>query len=237
MKKAVYPLFLMFVLNLGWFNQPLLAQEEPLVEPEKKSWVESTGARQSVVVDAGLAALRKSPTSQGELKQRLRVGRKLYVLSQTRSRNGQVYYWVAVTRRTRGWIDARALARSGTRGDDVRLWKLISAESNHFEQVRLCQIFFNLFKQSKLTPQVLWQLAETAEAEAKTLNSRIQRRAKEASASENADLATYIENDVSLDRYNRLGVVFKFHPDKGELVYDGWALRQLQKRFPKFKPE
>lgn len=237
MKKAVCLLFLMFALHLGWFNQPLLAQDEPLAEPEKKSWVKSTGARQAMVVDAGLAALRKSPTSQGELKQRLRVGRKLYVLSQTRNRNGQVYYWVAVTRRTRGWIDARALVRSGTRGDDGRLWKLILAESNHFEQLRLCQIFFNLFKQSKFTPQVLWQLAETAQVEAETLNSRIQRRAKEAATSENADLATYVENDVGLDRYNRLGIIFLFHPEKQELVYDGWALRQLQKRFPKFKPE
>lgn len=237
MKKAVYLLFVIFILNLDWFNQPLLAQEEPLVEPEKKSWVESTGARQAVIVDAGLAALRKSPTSQGELKQRLRVGRKLYVLSQTRNRNGQLYSWVAVTRRTRGWIDARALVRSGTRGDDGRLWKLILAESNHFERLRLCQIFFSLFKQSKFTPQVLWQLAETAQAEARTLNSRIQRRAKEASASENADLAAYIENDVGLDRYNRLGIIFQFRSDTGELVYDGWALRQLQKRFPKFKPE
>lgn len=237
MKKAVYLLFVIFILNPGWFNQPLLAQDEPFAEPEKKSWVESTGARQAVVVDAGLAALRKSPTAQGELKQRLRVGRKLYVLSQTRTRNGQIYYWVAVTRRTRGWIDARALVRSGTRGDDGRLWKLIVAESNRFEQLRLCQIFFSLFRQSKVMPQVLWQLAETAQAEARTLNSRIQRRAKEASASENADLAAYIENDVGLDRYNRLGIIFQFRSDKGELVYDGWALRQLQKRFPKFKPE
>jgi hypothetical protein len=39
-----------------------------------------------------------------------------------------------------------------------------------------------------------------------------------------------------LDRFNRLGVIFHYHPELKKYRYDGWAFRQLATRY-KNSPE
>ncbi len=135
---ALLKMLLLSALVIGSTGALRAQEEENFPEPEEKqSWVDRTGARAAFVADAGLAVVRKSPSVTGELKTRLRVGRRIYVLSSKRTSDRRVYFFIAVTRRTRGWIDARALVRAGSRGDDDRLFRLLAAEPGNFERLRL----------------------------------------------------------------------------------------------------
>jgi hypothetical protein len=212
----------------------LRAQEEesfPEIE-EKQTWVERTGARAAFVADAGLAVVRKNPSATGDLKTRLRVGRRVYVLGSKRG-DGRTFFFVAVTRRTRGWVDARALVRGRTRGDDDRLFRLLTVETGGFERLRLCRMFAELFPSSKLLPKVLLETGQTAESEAERVFKRAERRVTARLEAGNADAAGYFDNDPALDRYNRLGVKFQFSPADGKYRYDGAAYRRLLAKFPK----
>ncbi len=208
---------------------PAALQEIPDTQAPP-SWTEASGARPAFVVDRALAAVRLSPTPTGPMKQRLRVGRRVYILRTRRGESGAVYHWIAVTRRTRGWIDARALAQPERRGDDGRLERLIAAEPSGYERIHLAVLFLRLFPGSARIPSVLLWLGRTATEEAATLTRRAERRVREAAAAENADTATYFANDVGLDRFNRLGVTFRYR--NGRYEYDGWAFRWLVRRFP-----
>jgi hypothetical protein len=203
---------------------------------ERQSWVERTGARAAYVADGRLAALRMAPAADAALKQRLRVGRRVYVLMTRKSADGQAYHFVATTRRTRGWMDARCLVRAGRRGDDVRLLNVALAETGGFERLRLCRMFVSLFPRSPLTPKALLEMGATADAEADALTRRAEKRVGAGLASGNADERAYFDNDVVLDRFNRLGVIFHYHPELKKYRYDGWAFRQLATRY-KNSPE
>lgn len=209
---------------------PALSQEIPDTEPPP-TWTEASGARPAFVVDRALAAVRASPSPNGQLKQRLRIGRRVYILRTRRGESGAVYHWIAVTRRTRGWIDARALVQPGYRGDDARLVRLIAAEPSGYERIQLAVLFLRTFPRSARTPSVLLYLGKAAMDETPGLTHRADRRVGEAAAAGNADAAAYFANDVGLDRFNRLGVMFRFRGDRYE--YDGWAFRQLLRRFPR----
>lgn len=207
--------------------------EESLPESEEKqTWVDRTGARAAFIADAGLAVVRKTPAVTGDLKTRLRVGRRVYVLSSRRA-DGRMFFFIAVTRRTRGWVDARALVRGHARGDDDRLFRLLTAETGGFERLRLCRMFAELFPSSKLLPKALLETGRTAETEAEKLFRRAERRVGARLEAGNADAAGYFDNDTALDRYNRLGVKFRFDAAAGKYRYDGAAWRRLTAKFPK----
>lgn len=212
----------------------LRAQDEelPTESEEKKTWVERTGARAAFVADAGLAVVRKTPVVTGDLKTRLRVGRRVYVFGSKRA-EGRIFFFIAVTRRTRGWVDARALVRGHTRGDDERLFRLLRVETGGFERLRLCRMFTELFPSSKLLPKALLETGKTAETEAEKLFKRAERRVTARLEAGNADSAGYFDNDTALDRYNRLGVKFRFDTAAGKYRYDGAAWRRLTAKFPK----
>lgn len=207
-------------------------EELPTESEEKQTWVERTGARAGFVADAGLAVVRKTPSVTGDLKTRLRVGRRVYVLS-SKHTDGRTFFFVAVTRRTRGWVDARALVRARTRGDDNRLFRLIKAETGGFERLRLCRMFAELFPGSIFLPKVLLETGQTAETEAERLFKRAERRVTARVTAGNADAAGYFDSDPALDRYNRLGVKFRFNPADGKYRYDGAAYRRLLTKFAK----
>jgi len=199
---------------------------------EPQSWTVRTGARVAFVADAGLAALRTTPSPSGNLKQRLRVGRRVYVLGRRRVVEDRVYVFVAVTRRTRGWIDRRALVRAAQPGDDARLLALIRAETGGYERLRLCRLFETLFRRSPRLPTVLLLLGETAEAEAPLIQRRAEQRVSQRAASGNADVKAYFDDDPALDRYNRLGVKFRYDAAQKAYRYDGAAYRRLVQQYP-----
>ena len=205
------------------------AQDVPDSE-KPASWTEVSGARPAFVIDRALAAVRLSPSPTGLLKQRLRIGRRVYILRTRRDESGVVYHWIAGTRRTRGWIDGRALAQPGHRGDDARLDRLIAAEPSGYERIQLAALFLRVFPGSGRMPGVLWRMGWAATEEAVLLTRRAERRVTEAVAAGNADADAYFANDVGLDRFNRLGVTFRYRD--GRYEYDGWAFRRLVRRFP-----
>lgn len=197
------------------------------------TWTARVGARAAFVADAGLAALRAAPRPDGDLKQRLRVGRRVYVVGRPRTTDGRTYLFVAVTRRTRGWLDRRAVVRADQRGDDARLLALARAETGGYERLRLCRLFEALFRRSPQTPAVLLLLGETADAEAQAVQRRAERRVRQRATSGNADEAAYFDDDPALDRYNRLGVKFRYDPARKRYRYDGAAYRRLVARYPR----
>ncbi len=205
---------------------------EPLPE-EPQSWTERTGARAAFVADAGLSVLRTTPSPGGDLKQRLRVGRRVYVLGGRRVVEDRVYVFVAVTRRTRGWMDRRALVRPAQPGDDARLLALIRAETGGYERLRLCRLFETLFRRSPQLPAVLLLLGETAEAEAPLIHRRAERRVSQRVASGNADVKAYFDDEPALDRYTRLGVKFRYDATRKQYRYDGAAYRRLVQQYPR----
>src|SRR5947209_4800660 len=76
------------------------------------------GTRVAVVVDERLAALRDAPELSANLLQRLSRGRFVAIEGERSSREGLTFYRVAVTRRTRGWVQADAVVRPARAGDD-----------------------------------------------------------------------------------------------------------------------
>ncbi len=237
-RRGVWRHWLSCLLMAGWLftaGSLVPAQErdtEPLPE-EPQSWTERTGARAAFVADAGLAALRVTPGPGGDLKQRLRVGRRVYVLGGRRVVEDRVYVFVAVTRRTRGWIDRRALVRPSQPGDDARLLALIRAETGGYERLRLCRLFETLFRRSPQLPTVLLLLGETAEAEAPLIQRRAGRRVSQRAAAGNADVKAYFDDEPALDRYNRLGVKFRYDAVRKAYRYDGAAYRRLVQQYPR----
>ncbi|MBX7220734.1 MAG: hypothetical protein K1Y36_12365 [Blastocatellia bacterium] len=210
---------------------PVAGKQEPQTG-EKPKWTDTANARRAVVADTALAALRLNPAVTGRVKQRLRAGRAVYILQSQRNREGVRYDWVAVTRRTRGWIDHRALVRIGVEADAMRLLKLMQAESNEFDRLRLACLFLDLFPKSPHKPEVLLDLGQTADREAPALTRRAERRVREAATSQNTDEKTYFDNDSGLDRYNRLGVVFRYDETGAGYAYDGWAYREILRLYP-----
>ncbi len=97
----------------------------------------------------------------------------------------------------------------------------------------MCGIFATLFPHSKLLPKVLLETGQTAEAEVPALTRRAERRVGTRLAAGNSDADGYFENDPVLDRYNRLGVVFRYEEAEKTYRYDGAAYRKLVLRFPK----
>ncbi len=229
------PAALALVAWLALWGAVANAQDDVSDEPPeaRPTWTARAGVRAAFVADAGLAALRVAPGPDSDLKQRLRVGRRVYIAGRPRAADGRAYLFVAVTRRTRGWLDQRATVRPGQRGDDARLLALIRAETGGYERLRLCRLFEMLFRQSPQMPVALSLLGETADAEAQVIQRRAAPRVRRRAASGNADEAAYFDNDPALDRYNRLGVKFRYDPAQKRYRYDGAAYRRLVKQYPR----
>lgn len=187
----------------------------------------------AVVVDVRLSALRRQPDQQAAVQQRMRLGRKVYIIS-SRNRPGQpLFYRVAISRRTRGWVHHGAIAVTGRRGDDRKVWTLIRSSGNSLDRILLCNLLKEGFTRSVLLPDVLLLIGEEADRAAKNLSRRIQTRLAASRAGSTATpLRDFFLNDSSLDRYSRLGIRFEFDPAKSQIVYDKRAYRELVLRYP-----
>ena len=189
-----------------------------------------SGGRLAVVVDERLAALRATPDLTGKLVRRLSRGRMVAVKATKKAPDGITFLLVKVTRRTRGWIQREAVVSPSRSGDDHRLLDLIN-QSQAFDRISRARIFLDHFPRSRLRPEVLLLLGDSAEEAAEKLSKSAARRISETAPA--APEFSYYLNYSGLDRYNRLGVKFVFDPSTKRLHYDGAAWRELIRRYPK----
>jgi hypothetical protein len=186
----------------------------------------------AVVIDERLSALREEPKLTAPLVRRLGRGRKVSIVGTQRTLDGVVFYRVAVTRRTRGWIQSESLAIPSRKGEDQRLFSLIKA-SEDFDLIDRAQLFLDIFPRSTFRPAVLLLYGDTAEKAAERLsldaNRRLEKDEMEASG---APSFTYYMNYSGLDRYNRKGISFIYDESTKQFHYDGASWRELTRRYP-----
>lgn len=191
------------------------------------------GGQRAVVVDERLAALRDEPELSARLLQRMGRGRMVAIMGAKRSPEGVTFYRVAVTRRTRGWLQSDAVVSPARAGDDERLLRLIRG-SEEFDRIVRARIFLELFIRSPLRPAVLMLYAEAAEEAARRLSREATRRLNEREMTAGgAPRFSYFMNYNGLDRYNRQGISFTFDPVTKQFHYDGASWRELLRRYPR----
>jgi hypothetical protein len=67
---------------------------------------QASGGGRAVAIDERLSALRSEPDFSAPLVQRLGRGREVTITGTRRSADGVIFHRVAVTRATRGWVQA-----------------------------------------------------------------------------------------------------------------------------------
>jgi len=219
----------LFAISASAGQQPR-SQSTPVQKPA----ADSTQPKylKAFVIDDRLSVLRREPRLQSEVLHRLRLGRQVFIVGTSSHRSDQPkFYRVAVTRRTRGWIHASALAVPGRAGDDQRILYLIEHNTEGFERIVLCRLLAQQFPRSRLVPHAMYLSGQEADRLAQTLSQRAQRRLASISMS-GIKLRDYYLSDVGLDRLSKLGVTFNYDESSGEFVYDGKVYRELIKRFP-----
>lgn len=192
-----------------------------------------TPGQRAIVVDERLSALRTQPDVKAPLEQRLRRGRVVGILGARKSKDGQQFLRVSVTRNTRGWVLAEAVAKTGNSAEAERLLKLIEDSDDDFVKARLAKLCADEFRSTATAPRCLLKLGETAERAADRLTRDAKRRVGNEEPSAGLSKRDYFLNFVGLDRYNRIGVMFDYDAAADRIVYDGEAYRELAKRYPK----
>lgn len=192
-----------------------------------------TPGQRSIVVDERLSALRTQPDVKAPLNQRLRRGRVIGILAAKKSKDGQQFLRVSVTRNTRGWVLAEAVVKSGNSADAERLLKLVDESDDDFIKARLAKLCAEEFRSTPTAPRCLLKLGEAAERAAERLTRDAKRRVGNEEPSAGLSKRDYFLNFVGLDRYNRIGVTFDFDAAADRIVYDGAAYRELLRRYPK----
>ena len=191
------------------------------------------GGRLAVVIDERLAALRSSPDLSGKLVSRLSRGRLVAIRNVSRSRDGLIFFHVAVTRRTLGWVQAEALIAPWRAEDDDRSLRLVR-NSEDFDRIARGRLFLDAFPRSPLRPQGLLLFGDAAEAAAEKLSREAARRLDENEmAAGGAPEFSYFLNYNGLDRYNRQAIRFTFDRSTKQFHYDGAAWRELVRRYPR----
>ena len=191
------------------------------------------GRPRAVVVDERLAVLRTEPALSAPLVRRLGRGRRLVLLGESRAHDGVRFYRVAVTRRTRGWLQADSVVAPTRAHEDERLLRLVEA-STDFDRLTRARIFLAEFPRSPHRPAVLLMFGAEAETAAARLSRDAARRLQESALpAEGAPLHSYFLNYSGLDRYRRQGVTFTFERATKQFHYDGAAWREILRRYPR----
>ena len=191
------------------------------------------GGQRAVVVDERLAALRDEPSLAARLLQRMSRGRMVAIMGTKRSPEGLTFYRVAVTLRTRGWLQSDAVVLPGRAGDDERLLRLVRA-SEDFDRIVRARIFLETFPKSSSRPTALLVYAQAAEEAAAKLSRDAARRLEEREMTANgAPVFSYFMNFSGLDRYRRQDIVFTFNATTKQFHYDGAAWREILRRYPR----
>ncbi|MFN7946791.1 MAG: hypothetical protein U0Z53_15675 [Blastocatellia bacterium] len=193
--------------------------------------------QRAVVIDERLSALREQPEVTATLRQRLRRGRIVSISKTASQKGGPAYCLVAVTRRTRGWVLAESLARSGSEQDARRLLKMIEETRDDFIRARLARICADEFSRTASASRALLLLGEAAEAASQRLSREARKRAgtdgEESDSVSRLSRRDYLLNHTGLDRWNRAGIAFSYEADTDGLVYDGAAWRELLRKYPR----
>lgn len=192
-----------------------------------------TPGQRAIVVDERLSVLRTQPDIKAPLSQRLRRGRVVGIRGAKKSKDGKQFLHVSVTRNTRGWMLAEAVAKSGNATDAERLLKLVEESDDDFIKARLTKLCADEFRSTPSAPRCLLKLGEAADRAADRLTRDAKRRVGDEEPSAGLSKRDYFLNFVGLDRYNRVGVIFDFDASADRIVYDGEAYRELAKRYPK----
>lgn len=225
-------LLLMLVCQAAGQRQPASAFDSE--NPNTQAQAKRAAYWKAFVIDDRLSALRREPGLQSEVIRRLRPGHTVFIITTTKPRADQPRFCrIAVTRRTRGWIHEAALAVQGRAGEDQRIMKLIESTGDGPDRILLCRILIERFSQSRLVSKALLTMGDEAGRAGQALNQRARKRVAEVVGDNaNASSRDYFMNDVGLDRYSKLHIVFDFNESTSEYVYDGRAYRELLRRFP-----
>jgi hypothetical protein len=213
----------LFLITVLLSVVPIAPAQRPRIPP---------GGHLAVVADERLAALRSTPEPSARLLRRLSRGRFVSIRGSNRNRDGLLFYQVVVTRRTSGWLQSEAVVSSWRSGDDDRLLRLLDG-ADEFDRVARAKIFLNLFPRSSLRPKVLLIYGDAAEEAAAKLSREAERRfeRRELPAGGAPEFSYYL-NHSGLDRYNRQGVTFTFDRAAKKFHYEGWAWREIVRRYP-----
>ena len=191
-----------------------------------------SGGRLAVVIDERLAALRDAPDPSAKLLHRLSRGRLVAVLGGLRNREGLTFLHVAVTRRTKGWLQTESVIAPWRAEDDDRSLRLIRS-SEDFDRIARARLFLDAFPRSPLRPQGLLLFGDAAEAAAEKLSREAGRRLEQNEMTAGgAPEFSYFLNYNGLDRYNRLDITFIFDRASKSFHYDGAAWREIVRRYP-----
>ncbi len=199
--------------------------------------------QRAVIIDDRLAALRAAPDVRAALIQRLSRGRVVGLLKTTAAKGGPPWHQVFVTRRTRGWVLAESLVRSGRAEDATRLLKLIEETKDDFNRAKLARLCADEFRATPAAPRALLLLGEAAEAASKKLTLAARRRVGDDGETEADTPAArpaarlsrreYLLNHTGLDRWNRAGITFEYDTVNDQIIYDGAAYREVMKKYPR----
>ena len=208
---------------------PAFAQSEPATDHDHSQAGRAKFIK-ALVIDERLSALRREADIHAPVLKRLRIGRTVYITS--KSRRGD-FYRVAVSRRTRGWIQPGAVALVGRAGQDAHMMKVIEETGDGLDRIALCRLLLEQFSHSRYGPRALLLLGEEAGHAAAALTQHARRRLKTLDEQQSgAQAEAYYLNDPGLDRYSRLRVAFRFDTSQSRYVYDGQAYRDILRRYP-----
>ncbi|MBS1797190.1 MAG: hypothetical protein JSS81_25410 [Acidobacteria bacterium] len=227
MKKPLILLLFCVFLSSNLHAQKTAVKNKPKFRPPAVQKNEAI----AVVIDERLAVLRAEPSLYARPVQRMRRGRLVRVF-EAREADGVTFYRVAALPNTPGWVQKEAVAARLRRGDDERLARLIQV-SDGFERIERARIFLETYPDSPLRPSILLFYGDLAEEIAARLSveaaKRLSRREMTVSG---APVYSFFLNYSSLDRFRRLGIVFRFNAETRLFHYDGASWQELVGRYP-----
>jgi hypothetical protein len=220
---------LTLLVALGALAAPAFAQSQPATVSDHPQAGRAKFIK-ALVIDERLSALRREADIHAPVLKRLRIGHAVYITS--KSRRGDFYH-VAVSRRTRGWIQPGAIALMGRAGEDAHVMAVIEETGDGLDRIALCRMLLEQFSHSRYGPRALLLLGEEAGRAAAALTQHARRRLKTLDEQQKgAQVEAYYLNDPGLDRYSRLRVAFRFNASQNRFAYDGQAYRDILRRYP-----
>jgi hypothetical protein len=163
----------------------------------------ASDGRRAYVVDARLSALRVEPSLVAPVVRRLGAARMLSIVGRRVDATGTRWLRVAVTRRTRGWVLADAVASPGDAEGEGRLVARLAAEAG-LARLRLARLALDRFP--RLRSIAGGAAEEEAAAAAVRLTRLVLHRLGAAAASDARALRALMLSDTALDPFSRLGV-------------------------------
>jgi hypothetical protein len=212
-------------------NNPTITNFPPTVTQNQNPNEPRIIGTKGIVIDERLSVLRSKPSLYALPVQRMRTGREV-LISDVKESDGVTFYRVNAEPKNTGWVQADAIITKAKKGDDERLAKLVNALDG-FEQIELASIFIDVFTDSPLRPTILLLFGDLIEDQARRISIDATKKLvrKEMAATE-APLHSFYLNYSSLDRYQRLGIMFFFNADTKMLHYNGKTWEEIIKRFP-----